>query len=264
MLTYTSPIGSGTSHGNGYAEQTFTASSSNKYWHVVKKDESTGEVVIRADVSPDKGTYTYFQGPIGYLYGEQELSEICKIYGYGKGADTSRSVTYQTGGIFDTISHGTITGSGARCCSIADLEDVLGISFTWDSGNATSSTYYYPTKTTSTGWSTNTVASLPWSRIDFSTSEFKNVEGYNLWFSNAGYWLVGGRMQYEESSSVYCGLALQGYTSIGSVQLARCSNISQVGLDRNSSQAVRVLVHLKPSVTTTGKDADGKWIIIDE
>lgn len=72
--SYTSPIGTGSSHGNGNSNQTFTSSSSLK-WRVLGWDDETGGVML---ISEDPiGNFT-MKGSIGYLYAEQELNEICK------------------------------------------------------------------------------------------------------------------------------------------------------------------------------------------
>lgn len=65
--SYTSPKGSasssGTSHGNGHSDQTFT-SSSNIKWKVLSKDTSTGEIVLVSEkvIVPDGQTATFNGG----------------------------------------------------------------------------------------------------------------------------------------------------------------------------------------------------------
>ena len=82
-LSYTSPVGTGSSHGNGYTDtpegQTFNVEENTK-WRVLSKDEQTGEVVLISETPMHEFS---MYGAIGYLYAEQELHEICKIYGYG-------------------------------------------------------------------------------------------------------------------------------------------------------------------------------------
>ena len=67
-LTYTSPIGDGTIHGNGSTEQTFTANDNIK-WRIISKDEITGEVVLISTEAntTENGTNFELKGAIGYL-----------------------------------------------------------------------------------------------------------------------------------------------------------------------------------------------------
>ena len=124
-LTYISPVGTGPSHGNGFEEQTFTANDTTE-WRVLSKNEQTGEVVLISaePINNNAGTRFTMKGAIGYLYAEQELNEICKIYGYGVGADTTKMFTYETGVAAEGLDKGTITGSGARSCA-ADMGSKL-------------------------------------------------------------------------------------------------------------------------------------------
>ena len=76
-LSYTSPVGSGPSHGNGHSKQTFSANNTIE-WRVLSKNETTGEVVLISaePIDPNDRVGFIMQGAIGYLYGEQELNEI--------------------------------------------------------------------------------------------------------------------------------------------------------------------------------------------
>ena len=125
-LTYTSPTGTGMSHGNGSSNQTFTATSDTK-WRVFNIENGTIELISEDAILTDEGTEFTMYGPVGYLYCEQELHEICKIYGYGYGADTSQVTEYNYGGPLDGDLTGTITGSGSRSIIVEDIMDKLGI-----------------------------------------------------------------------------------------------------------------------------------------
>lgn len=80
------------------------------------------------------------QGAIGYLYAEQELHEISKIFGYGYGANTNLKTQFTTGGPFDNKS-GFIEGSGSRSIMCSDFLDILGITEE-DVGMLEDSIYY--------------------------------------------------------------------------------------------------------------------------
>ena len=127
-LTYMSPIGtiptnSGEpiTHGNGNSDQTFTATADMK-WKVLSIKNGKVELI-----SEDKTKAFLIKGAVGYLYAEQELHEICKIYGYGYGADTSQVTKYSYGGPLDGDLIGEITGSGARSITVQDINNITGI-----------------------------------------------------------------------------------------------------------------------------------------
>ncbi len=136
-LTYISPKGTGMSHGNGYEIQTFTARATDRNgetlkWKVLKSNPETGEVVLvnYSNIVPEEDYHgLYLVGAIGYLYMEEELNLACSIFGYGKGADTSKTFTYQTGDVLEGLTTGKITGSGARSMKTEDVNEVTGFEF---------------------------------------------------------------------------------------------------------------------------------------
>ncbi len=158
-LTYTSLIGTGLFHGNGASEQTFTANNTIK-WRVLSKNETTGEVVlISAEaINADNGVTFTMKGAIGYLYAQQELNEICKIYGYGIGADTGKTFNYEIGDVVEGIERRTITESGARSIDANDINKITKYdpnTFSYESdgviykyGKSYSHNIFYPTITT--------------------------------------------------------------------------------------------------------------------
>ena len=137
LLTYTSLTGSTTEHGNGYESnesnkgQKFTAKSGLK-WRMLSISNGTIEIipseVIKKDDESQNNGYLGFTGARGYLYAEQELHEICKIYGYGYGADTSQITTFKIGGPYPgEETTRTITGSGARSITIEDINKIAKV-----------------------------------------------------------------------------------------------------------------------------------------
>ena len=94
LLRYTSPKGSSVadgdgsnSPGNGQQDQTFKATSSDCKWVVLYKKD--GQLVLMSyDLkNPTQNAYNgYFgmRGATAYLYAEQELHNICSIYGHRK------------------------------------------------------------------------------------------------------------------------------------------------------------------------------------
>ena len=94
----------------------------------VKRDtsnlENSEETEDENTVTTDMDANFTMKGAIGYLYAEQELNEICKIYGYGYGADTSQITEYDYGGPLDGELTGKITDSGARSITVEDINKI--------------------------------------------------------------------------------------------------------------------------------------------
>ena len=144
-LTYVSPVGTASSHGNGYEEQTFEARTDIK-WRVYDINKETGVITLISEevIGPKRGgtlqnNFILFKG-IGYLYSEQEIESACAIYGYGYGADTSKSTTYTVGGPFDDKITGKIEGTGARSMDFTDIIDTTPTFLLGTIGSI-----YYPT-----------------------------------------------------------------------------------------------------------------------
>ena len=64
------------------------------------KVELISTETIKKNENEDNGNFILY-GAIGYLYYEQELNEICKIYGYGYGADENTITKYTIGGPYE-------------------------------------------------------------------------------------------------------------------------------------------------------------------
>lgn len=178
--TYTSPKGTSTSHGNGYADQTFSAAAyknAGGKWQILEINDDGTITLISDPIYQDSGSimgtngFTLSNG-VGYLWAEEELHRICAIYGYGNGADTRRTIEYYYGGPND--QNGSITpdtaeaqqgrktslkveGStnqfiytGARSITVDDINRICGKTYTANYSNGTvaknlDSAKYYPT-----------------------------------------------------------------------------------------------------------------------
>ena len=126
-LSYTSPTGTASEHGNGYSEQTFKATE-NTQWRVLSIENGTVELISRNGIKTfDKDLDFFIKGARGYLYAEQELNEVCKIFGYGYGADTTKGGSYTVGGPLDTLVTGKIEGTGARSITVEDINKIAGV-----------------------------------------------------------------------------------------------------------------------------------------
>lgn len=269
--SYVSPKGTGITHGNGSSDQTFKSSSDMK-WRVLGKDTSTGEIILISETPIGNLT---MNGAVGYLYAEQELNEICKIYGYGEGANKSKIFNYITGDLVEGTTIGTITESGARSISIDDINKLIGYAPSNESGFNYGDIYthsiYYPTVTTETGYSTSTE-----NRSDQNTfyvyngvDYLKNTEElYKILFRNMEdsgdiiYWLAS-RGVFNESSYVRTVFGIR-YIKEGGVQ---CDFLSDSREDQYFeapvSKSIRPIVYLKSTVKTNGKDSNGAWNIVD-
>ncbi len=206
-LEYESLKGKGQIHGNGYGIQKFTANNNIK-WKVLEIDNSTGEIILISEepILTDENQYFYLSGAIGYLYAEQELNEICKIYGYGKGANTTKTFTYKTGDLVEGLDDEFITGSGAKSISVEDINKI--IRYTPVNGLSDTHTIYYPTKITDTG-----VSIAPAQRTDIDTAYAYYEADYidkisstvcKMIFGNSAdykYWLSSTSIQTNTSST---------------------------------------------------------------
>ena len=208
-LSYSSPIGTATEHGNGNSVQNFTATEKTR-WRVLSIENGVVEL-ISENVIKTSGTNANFilKGAIGYLYAERELNEVCKIFGYGYGADTTKGGSYTTGGPIDTQITGKIEETGARSITIEDINKKAGIyedttdgKMKYSDGEVIRSSYgsitnptsnvYYPTVNgdSTTGQSTSAgVKNLKETYYYYKKSKIENTDIQNMLF-NGNYWLA--------------------------------------------------------------------------
>ena len=271
-LSYKSEVGTGSSHGNGYTDipegQTFTVEENTK-WRVLSKDETTGEVVLISEKTMHKFG---MKGAIGYLYAEQELNEICKMYGYGKGANTGKIFRYKTGDTVEGLTEGTITGSGARSITTEDINAITKYNPNNDEamkeagyGQEYTHTIYYPTKTNPNGKSTNAVE-----RTDKSTAYYyqgseylTDTESamYKMLFGNnndSTYWLASRGVRSYSARANFREFYVNG-GGVGSAFF--CDGYSSTLDVSGDALGVRPIVYLKSNIQTSAKDASGAWII---
>ena len=285
-LTYTSPTGTIPTddtgiitHGNGYTSQeegggqTFTAkandgSENGLKWRVLSVSDDKVELisetpVLKDETSQDDGNFV-LQGGIGYLYAEQELNEVCKIYGYGYGADTSIGSTYTVGGPEDTPVIGKIEGTGARSITIEDLNKLAGIyedkadgQMKYSDGIVINSKYgtetlkeaiYYPTLNSSdntyTGRSANKKNGLKYTMYEWNRDKI-DYNTQTMLF-NGKYWLASRCVDTYYSDS-YFRIHNVGNTKVYAEGLC---NGNMFSLDQYtlSNFAVRPVVTLKSDV----------------
>ena len=261
-LTYISQKGDGQNHGNGDSPQTFTAKASTK-WQILSIENGTVTLISEDAIKTDAGGNFVLRGAPGYLYAEQELNEICKIYGYGYGANTSQITEYSYGGPEDGELTGQITGSGARSIRVEDINKYAGIeedengNLIFSDGIKVNSNYgtmtnpildiFYPTITEGDGKSTSPGArNLKCTSYSYNKSKITNAEIQNMLFTGNYYWLAS-RCIYPYSSDAYFYVHFVGPSDVNPSYL--CYGYGSF-LDEYSTNncAVRPLVSIKSEV----------------
>ena len=268
-LSYSSPIGTATEHGNGNSVQNFTATKDIR-WRVLSIENGVVEL-ISENVIKTSGTNDNFilRGARGYLYAERELNEVCKIFGYGYGADTTKGGSYTTGGPIDKQITGKIEETGARSITIEDINKKAGITeadyTTLNSsyGRITKlkSNVYYPTVNgdPTTGKSTSAgVKNLKDTSYSYNKSKIENTDIQNMLF-NGNYWLAS-RLVDTPTGLAYFRVHLVYDAGTGGYSLCTGSS-SCLNENSYSSFAVRPVVTLKSDIidVSTNYSTEGEW-----
>ena len=305
QLTYTSPTGTIPTdntgiitHGNGYTSaeegggQTFTAkandgSETGVKWRVLSVSDNKIELisekpVLKDETSQDNGNFV-LQGGIGYLYAEQELNEICKIYGYGYGADKDVGATYTVGGPEDTPIIGKIEGTGARSVTIDDLYKMAGIyidkkdgKMKYSNGEVIECSYgettnftegvFYPTLNSSeksyAGKSISTKTGFKNTYFSLKTTDeyITDTTKINLMFMKEPYWFSSRSINCIESR-VNFGVNIINTQYQGMLILCSGQNSNLYQSQPHCDCAVRPIVTLKADVIDLGIDynKDNIW-----
>ena len=274
-LTYISQTGDGQNHGNGSAPQTFTATATGTKWKVLSIENGTVTLISEDVIKTDAGGNFVLYGAAGYLYAEQELNEVCKIYGYGYGADKSQVTTYSYGGPTDGELTGQITGSGARSIRVEDINKYAGITedengiLRFSDGTIIYNNYgsttnpptdvFYPTITTEDGKSTSAgVKNLKYTYYFYNKSKVAS-QVQDMLFTGNYYWLAS-RCVYTHSSSADFYVRYVNSSAVNGNTL--CSGFSSYLFEYALSHcAVRPLVSLKSEVIDidAGYDETTGW-----
>ena len=275
-LTYTSQKGDGKNHGNGNAPQTFTATASTK-WKILSIENGTVTLISKNAIKTDAGKYFVLFGAPGYLYAEQELNEVCKIYGYGYGADKSQVTTYSYGGPKDGELTGQITGSGARSIRVEDINKYAGITEDengiprYSDGTMVNSSYgsttnppkdvCYPTINNTNGESEKAgVSNLKYTYYNYDKSKITNPTIKDTLFTVTDYWLASRCVNTSSSGARF---RVRYVNSSGVSSYALCGGNSSALLEFPFSNcAVRPLVSLKSEVLDIDagyNEATGGW-----
>mgnify|MGYP005769338413 CR=1 FL=1 len=274
-LTYISQTGDGQTHGNGSAPQTFTATATGTKWKVLSIENGTVTLISEDVIKTDAGGNFVLRGAPGYLYAEQELNEVCKIYGYGYGADKSQVTTYNYGGPKDGDLTGQITGSGARSITVEDINKYAGITedengiLRFSDGTIIYNNYgsttnpranvYYPTITTPNGESTSAgVKNLKDTYYLYNDIKVAS-QVQDMLFTRNNYWLAS-RSVLTFSSSAYFNVRRvhSSYVNGDYLCYGFSSNLYE---NTRSIYAVRPLISLKSEVIDidAGYDETTGW-----
>ena len=277
-LTYISQTGDGQNHGNGDSQQTFTATATGTKWKVLNIENGTITLISEDVIKTDAGGNFVLYGAAGYLYAEQELNEVCKIYGYGYGADKSQVTTYSYGGPTDGELTGQITGSGARSITVEDINKYAGITedengiLRFSDGTMANNNYgsttnptanvFYPTITAEDGKSTSAgVKNLKYTFYGYNKSKITNQETIqNMLFTGNNYCLASRCVQTISSNAIFYVRCVFRSNVYGKLL---CGGISSSLYEvPNSDYAVRPLVSLKSEVIDIDagyNEANGGW-----
>ena len=263
--SYTSPKGTGISHGNGYKNQSFKTNSNLK-WRVLKKNNNTGEIILISDstINTSENKELYLAGGIGYLYAEEELNRICSIYGYGIGADKEKQFKYINGDFIEGTVSGVISGSGARCINVDDINEITGYRQTDIISNV--HTIYYPSMNNLNGYSATAIT-----RNDAHTYYYYKISNYlkdttstiynMISKENMNYWLSSRALisQIDNDADF-----LVRAVDTGGVAYWQMGNGNEAGFDEDVGKSgIRPIVYLKKTLKANGKDSTGAWKILE-
>lgn len=263
-LSYTSPTGTASEHGNGYSEQTFKATE-NTQWRVLSIENGTVELISRNGIKTfDKDLDFFIKGARGYLYAEQELNEVCKIFGYGYGADTTKGGSYTVGGPLDTLVTGKIEGTGARSITVEDINKIAGVyeengQMKYSDGTIINSNYgdttkpteniKFPTIDINKGDNITGISKLAQlknvknTEYSYKKDKIANQDISEILFGN-NYWLAS-RSINTESTYDFCVSYVYGGQNVYIGNAGVCYDLDGNFIERDLSGTIRPIVTLK-------------------
>lgn len=265
-LSYTSPTGTASEHGNGKTEQTFKATADTK-WRVLSIKNGTVELISENVIKTfDTNSEFVLRGARGYLYAEQELNEACKIFGYGYGADTTKGGNYTVGGPLDTLVTGKIEGTGARSITVEDINKIAGVyeengQMKYSDGTIINSNYGDTTKPTEnikfptidinkgdniTGISTSAqLKNVKNTSYSYNKSKIEKQDILNIIFTN-DYWIASRSIDTTIVRGEFC----VNYVFGNNVYIGNSGVCYYWGgfIERDLSRSIRPIVTLKENV----------------
>lgn len=165
--------------GNGLSDKTFTVESDLK-WRVLRVEN---DQVILISNMPTR-TLLPFSGAVMYLFAEQEINNICGIYGHGAGADTSQKFSYSVGWVDsnDDLLTKNTSGTGARSVNLDDM----------------CKAFYFTSRDANTGNHTP---------VSVVTSRPSRLQPSGILWNSSSHWEFNDRIQFDLSSRQGSGFA---------------------------------------------------------
>ena len=265
-LSYTSPIGTASEHGNGKTEQTFKATADTK-WRVLSIKNGTVELISENVIKTfDTNSEFVLRGARGYLYAEQELNEACKIFGYGYGADTTKGGNYTVGGPLDTLVTGKIEGTGARSITVEDINKIAGVyeengQMKYSDGTIINSNYgdttkpteniKFPTIDINKGDNITGISKLAQlknvknTEYSYKKDKIANQDISEILFGN-NYWLASRSINTESTYDFCVSYVFGQNVYIGNAGV--CYDLNGNFIERDLSRTIRPIVTLKKNV----------------
>ena len=200
------------------------------------------------------------------MYAEQELNEVCKIFGYGYGADTTKGGSYTVGGPLDTLVTGKIEGTGARSITVEDINKIAGVyeengQMKYSDGTIINSNYgdttkpteniKFPTIDINKGDNITGISKLAQlknvknTEYSYKKDKMANQDISEILFGN-NYWLASRSINTESTydfcvSFVFGQNVYIGYTGV-------CYDLDGDFIERDLSGTIRPIVTLKKNV----------------
>lgn len=265
-LSYTSPIGTASEHGNGKTEQTFKATADTK-WRVLSIKNGTVELISENVIKTfDTNSEFVLRGARGYLYAEQELNEACKIFGYGYGADITKGGNYTVGGPLDTLVTGKIEGTGARSITVEDINKIAGVyeengQMKYSDGTIINSNYgdttkpteniKFPTIDINKGDNITGISKLAQlknvknTEYSYTKDKMANQDISEILFGN-NYWLASRSINTESTYDFCVSYVFGQNVYIGNAGV--CYDLNGNFIERDLSGTIRPIVTLKKNV----------------
>ncbi len=265
-LSYTSPIGTASEHGNGKTEQTFKATADTK-WRVLSIKNGTVELISENVIKTfDTNSEFVLRGARGYLYAEQELNEACKIFGYGYGADKTKGGNYTVGGPLDTLVTGKIEGTGARSITVEDINKIAGVyeengQMKYSDGTIINSNYgdttkpteniKFPTIDINKGDNITGISKLAQlknvknTEYSYTKDKMANQDISEILFGN-NYWLASRSINTESTYDFCVSYVFGQNVYIGNAGV--CYDLNGNFIERDLSGTIRPIVTLKKNV----------------
>ena len=283
-LKYESKVGTAVEHGNGISNQIFRAKTSEELkWKVFNIENNKVQLISENTIKVDSTNENFkLGGAIGYLYAEKELNEICKIYGYGYGADKEQITQYSQGGPLEDSGIFEIRNSGARSITLEDINKKIGVykdstdgQMKYKDGTIIDTNYgntiyptvdvFFPTMNSSLGDAISGksfkagVKNIKNTHYEYDKSKITNEKLTEMLF-NETYWL-SSRSIYTGENFIYYNVLVINKESINRNAMCNASAYNLYENLNSVNYAVRPIVTLESNIIDLSTDYEltGEW-----